>query len=385
MTCRSAVHACIALTLIIAPCLAQTGGAVVGVAPQTERVLTGQFAGKIGTETRAVFGFGPIAYTVAEKHRYLADDPTVYEMGEGYIGMPAPSSANWYHTGFLFVRVNGHDVQIPATSVMAVESGHRAILDMVWHDPDALVRTRFFGLPGENWLGCEVKVEPINEITSLTIALRCYPSFFTSAYNRDGARRIQTPSLLVEEGAAAEGALAENPWAFYYDEVFDVARGEGDGPCAMLALPVDGATIRYEPGSYAVNTTLYFPPDTRTIGFAFWDYKGLTNADALADLQGQADTVLATLETADLTPKAVAEFDIAAVRASLEEALASAETREALGERIGEVEAWLAANEQMEQPGAVVGVAGQEELLGSLDDYNSFQWEVKLIKLLNDL
>jgi hypothetical protein len=385
MTCRRAVHACIVLTLIAAQCLAQTGGAIVGVAPQTERVLTGQFAGKIGTETRAVFGFGPIAYAISEKHRYLADDPTVYEMGEGYIGMPAPSSANWYHTGFLFVQINGHHVQIPATSVMSVESGDRAILDMVWHDPDALVRTRFFGLPGENWLGCEVKVEPINEITSLTIALRCYPSFFTSAYNRDGARRIQTPSLLVEEGAAAEGALAENPWAFYYDEVFDVARGEGDGPCAMLALPVDGATIRYEPGSYAVNTTLYFPPDTRTIGFAFWDYKGLTNADALADLQGQADTVLATLETADLTPKAVAEFDIAAVRASLEEALASAETREALGERIGEVEAWLAANEQMEQPGAVVGVAGQEELLGSLDDYNSFQWEVKLIKLLNDL
>ena len=212
-----------------------------------------------------------------------------------------------------------------------------------------------------------------------------FASFFTSAYNRDGARRIQTPSLLVEEGASAEGALAENPWAFYYDEVFDVARGEGDGPCAMLALPVDGATIRYEPGSYAVNTTLDFPPDTRTIRFAFWDYKGLTNADALADLQGQADTVLATLETADLTPKAVAEFDIAAVRASLEEALASAQTREALGERIGEVEAWLAASEQMEQPGAAIGVAGQEELLKSLDDYNSFQWEVKLIKLLNDL
>lgn len=365
---------------------ADASAAVVTVEPPHDRTLTGQFEGKIGREIRADFGFGPIAYAIAEKYRFMADDPSITEMGEGYIGMPGPSSCNWYHGGFLFVRVNGHDVPVPATSMMAVESGGRAIMDMVWHDPAANVRTRFFGLPGNNWLGCEVTIEPLEVITSLSVMLRCYPSFFTSAYKRDGARRIQTPSLPVEEGTSAEGPLSDNWWAFYYDEIFDVAKGEGAGPCAMLTVPVEGATIRYDPGSYAVGTVITYPPETRMLRFAFWDYRGFTNADALSDLRAQAEAVRATLETVDVTPKALEDFDVAAVRESLEEALASEEAREALRDRIDEIQHWVHETAPaLEQAGNAPGVAAQEQLLKSIDEYNSFQWEVKLIKLIYDL
>lgn len=365
---------------------AEGPAAVVGVEPAQDRDLSGEWEGQVHREMRANFGFGPINYAIRQTYRYHKDDPGKVEVGEGYIGMPAPCSCNWYHGGFLFIRVNGRDVPIPASSMMAVESGERAIMDLVYHHEAANVRARFFGLPGEDWLGCEVTIDPTAEITQLDVTMRCYPSFFTAARGRDGARRIQTSSMLVEQGETREGPLPENWWAFYYDEIFDVEKGEGEGPCAMLVEPVEGATVTFSPGSYAVGTSITFPPATRTLRFAFWDLKGSTNADALESVRGRAQQVLETLKQTDLTPKAVAEFDVAGVRESLETALASEEAREALGDRIDEIQRWINESApQLEQAGGAPGVAAQEELLKSIDEYNSFKWEVKLIELIYDL
>jgi len=365
---------------------ADAPAAIVTVEPPHDRVLSGQFEGRVGREIRANFGFGPIAYSISHKYRFFQDDPDHYEMGEGYLGMPSPCSCNWYHSGFFFIRINGSEMPLPASSVMAVESGERAIMDVVWHHDAADVRARFFGLPGENWLGCEVTIDPTAPIEQLSVNLRCYPSFFTSHYKRAGARRIQTPSTLVVEGTPAEGTLADNWWGVYYDEVFDVAKGEGEGPCAMLVLPVEGASVKFDPGDYAVGTTIDVPADTRTLRFAFWDFKGFTNEDALANVRGQANEVRATLESVDLTPKALAEFDLAAVRESLATAMQSEETREALGDRIDEIQQWMDETApELEQTDGPPSVAAQEDLLRSIDEYNSFKWQVQLTELLNGL
>ncbi|MFP4250039.1 MAG: hypothetical protein ACLFU7_10300 [Armatimonadota bacterium] len=381
----SAVIVCVA-AIAIPAVAADAPAAIVTVEPPRDRVLSGQFEGRTGREIRANFGFGPTAYAIAHKYRFLTDDPDSYEMGEGYIGMPSPCSCNWYHSGFLFIRINGRDVPIPASSMMAVESGERAIMDLVWHHEDADVRARFFGLPGEDWLGCEIAIDPTGEIEQLGVNLRCYPSFFTSHHKREGARRIQTPSALVEEGTPAEGPLGDHWWGVYYDEVFDVARGEGEGPCAMLAVPVEGATVSFDPGGYAVGTSMSFPPETRTIRLAFWDLKGTTNEDALANVRAQAEGVRSTLETIDLTPAAVTQFDVASVRESLRVALESEETREALGDRIDEIQQWMEGTApELEQTDGAPGIRAQDDLLKSIDDYNSFKWQVKLTKLLSDL
>lgn len=387
---RALMHAAI-LTVLIGACAglapaADAPGAVVGVEPPQDRDLSGDREGWIGRDIRANFGFGPISYAIRETYRYNEEDPSRVHPGEGYIGMPAPTSQNWYHGGFFFIEVNGRDVPVPASSMMTVETGERAILDVVYHHEAANVRARFFGLPGEDWLGCEVTIEAIEEIASLGVKLRCYPSFFTSHFKREGARRIQTPSTLVVQDTQAEGPLTEHWWAVYYDDIFDVAKGEGAGPCAMLAVPVEGATITFAPGGYAVGTSMSFPAETGTLRFAFWDLKGRTNEEALADIRAQADQVRGVLETIDLTPKAVTEFDVAAVRESLEAALASEETKEALGDRIEEIQRWM--NEtapELEQTDGAPGVAAQEDLLESIDEYNSFKWEVKLLKLIYDL
>lgn len=377
--------------LLAACCLvtaAELPSAIVSVDAPRDRELTGERAGQIGREIHANFGFGPITYAVAHKFRFDPNVPGKIDWSEGYLGMTRPTSANWYGGGFLFVTVNGHDIGLdPISSMVGVERGDRAILDMVWHDPSANVRVRFFGLPGENWLGCEVELEPTAEITSFGIRLACYPSFFTGWHKRDGARRIKTPSALVEQGAVEEGTVADHYYGIYYDEIFDVALGEGEGPCAMLVLPVEGATIKFAPASYAVGTHVTLPPETRTVRFAFWDLKGMTNADAIANVEGQAASVRQTLEEIDLTPRTIQEFDVAAVRESVQRALDSPQAHEALADRVANIQAWLATSgEQFDAgTGEKPGVEAQERLLKSIDDYNSFKWEVKLMELIYGL
>jgi len=290
--------------------------------PRERRLTSAEHLGHLFREQIATFGLAGGTYRIA--HKACVDPAHEGKVAplEGYVGMPAPCSCNWYHSGFLFIRLNGRDIgTTPLSSMMVVESGERAILDLVWRDDAANVRARFVGLPGMDCLLCEVAIEPLQEITSVGIDLRCYPSYFTSYHKRDGARRIQTPSTLVEQGQDVTVPLADNWWAVYYDEIFDVAKGEGEGPCSMLIVPPADGEIRFAPGSYAVGTSIALPGETTTVRMAFWDHRGLSNADALALVAEQAEPVRELLAEADFTPAAVTGFDATEARAAGERAL----------------------------------------------------------------
>lgn len=333
------------------------------------------------------FRFGPLDYALSWKA--CVDQAHGGEVSplEGCIGMPSPTSCNWYHSGFLFLYLNGEDLgTTPLSSMLIAERGERAILDLVWRHELANVRARFAGLPGSDHLTCEIALEPKQELTSIAIGLRCYPSFFTSHHKRAGARRIQTPGALMEEGKSATLGADENWWGLYYDEVFDVAKGEGEGPCGLLFLPDEAVEITFEPGEYAVNTRIAYRPEARRLRLAFWDFKGLTNAEALARLRGSAQRVRQEVAGQDFTPAAVKSFDIAGLRVETERALKSPAAKAALGERIQEVTNWLDREAPaLEQRSATGGIEAEESLLRSLDTYNSFVWEVKLAELLEAL
>ncbi|HIE09266.1 MAG TPA: hypothetical protein EYP65_05400, partial [Armatimonadetes bacterium] len=67
---------------------------------------------------------------------------------EGYIGMPMPTSENWYHSGFLFVRLNGVDIgTYKVKAVRVVETGERGAVDICWEAEPGFVRVRFLALP----------------------------------------------------------------------------------------------------------------------------------------------------------------------------------------------------------------------------------------------
>ncbi|OGV73667.1 MAG: hypothetical protein A3K19_19010 [Lentisphaerae bacterium RIFOXYB12_FULL_65_16] len=336
----------------------------------------------------ATFPLGPATYTISYYAKFAEGDSSKMLGTEGAIGMPAPTSCNWYHSGFLFIELNGVDIAATSFihSMTVSEIGQRGILDMVWQHELADVRIRFLGLPDADHLPCEITLEPKTELTSIKVHARCYPSFFTSWHKRQGARRIQTPATLVKEGEKATVPAKDNGWAVFYDEVFDVAKGEGEGPCAMLLLPEEGQEISFVPTGYPVETYITFPPATRTIRMAFWDFKGKTNADALERLRTGAEAVRQALQTADFTPQPVRSFDANLFRTELEKALQSAAVKELLGAKTAEVQAWFDANKTSFQPGAgPMPIRMQEELLQSVEKLNSFIWEVRLAELVSEL
>lgn len=369
---------------------AQQAGPLAEVAlrPARERTLDRpDHPGHLFREQEARFNLGRAAYTIAYKACVDPAHEGKVAPLEGYIGMPAPASSNWYHSGFLFIRLNDKDIgTTPLHAMLVAQRGERAILDMVWQDEIADVRVRFLGLPDRDHLYCEVALEPKQDITSIMIELRCYPSFFTSWHKRDGARRIRTPAMLIEQGQSATVSAADNWSAVYYDEVFDVARGEGEGPCAMLLVPDEANEVTFSPGSYAVDTRISFAPEARSLRFAFWDFKGLPNAEALARISDAGAALREELAALDFTPAAVAAFDVAAVKAELERALQSEVARETLGDRLVEVQTWLERYAPaLEERPDVASIEAETHLLRSIDRYHDFMWEVRLAELISDL
>lgn len=360
--------------------------ATVTLSPMSERTVTVNNVEMLQRDCTGRFQFGPRGYAI--QYRVRQDKTTgKIDVIEGAVGMPLPCSCNWYHSGFLFIHLNGQDIALtPLSSMIVAESGERAILDLVWHHELANVRLRFVGLPNHDCLLCEVTLEPKQEIKSLSLTLRCYPSFFTSFYKRVGGRRVQTPTALVEENKRQRLAPTDGWWALYYDEVFDVARGEGEGPCAMLLLPDQPTEISYEPGGYAVNTVISYPPTTRNLRLAFWDFKGETNAAALARLKECADQIRGELQTLDFTPQAVRSFDLATLRAEVDRALQSDAVRKSLGPKLEQALEWMRQVEPALQTGAGANaVEAQERLLQAQTTYRDFIWEVRLAELLQEL
>ncbi len=379
--------AALALTCCLPYLLAQESVGV-SLTPPRERTLTSApHEGHAFREQAATLRTGVRDYQVAYKACVdPAHAPDVAHL-EGYIGMPLPTSCNWYHSGFLFLHINGRDIGLtPLSAMLLSEQGARGMADLVWHDEVADVRARFCALPGQDHLLCEIAVEPREPVASVVLKLRCYPSFFTAHHKREGARRVKTPAALVEEGEPQTLAAGENWYALYYDEVFDVARGEGEGPCAVMLSGDPAHEITISPGGYSVETTIAYPPETRRVRLALWDFKALSNADALARLETGAATDRAALQALDFTPATIAQFDVAAVRAELQRALASAEVRELLGDRLRQAQQWLDKNAATVQGDAAdLGITAQEELLQSAAEYRDLMWEIKLAEMVAEL
>jgi hypothetical protein len=175
-----------------------------------------------------------------------------------------------------------------------------------------------------------------------------------------------------------------NEWLLYYDEVFDVARGEGVGPCAMVISSDEATSVRVQPGSYAVDTEVSYKPDGRRLHLAFWDLAGRTNADALQALPGAAEKTQAQFVRHTFTPEAVLQFGPEEARREITTALQSEAVRTKLGERAKE---FLAALDRMapafDPDAAIPAVLAEEQFLTWREQYESFRWEMKLVELLD--
>jgi len=311
---------------------------------------------------------------------------------EGYIGMPLPTSCNWYHGGFLFIVINGADIGATRLKGMRVaEGGERGAVDMVWDADAALVKARFLTLANDDKLLVEISLRPKKEIKSLALRMRCYPSFFTSHHKRFGERAVTsavTTRLQGPEAVTAEIAPEKEWWLFYADNVFDVARKEGEGPCAMLFLPEQCVRGSMHITNYPVETSLELKPSVRSIRLAFWDFKGRTNADALASLKAGAEQTQAALRSTDFLNRAIATWNLAKEKAEAEKLMGqlkdATKTRQKLSALFDRMVALQRELRSQAGSGGWVDDDKEAELVGLIPQYEQAKWDLKFEALLAD-
>lgn len=376
----------LAVVLTLSSAHAQTAPrAELGLGAVQVHQVGGAGGGQVVRSQTATFALEKMLYGIRSIVRLDTQHGDRMMPSEGYIGMPAPSDCNWYAGGFLFILLDGKDIgaRTRLSSMTVAQRGDRAILDLVWHDSAASVRVRFLALPGYDHLDCEVAIEPKQALHSVAVRLNCYPSFFTAHHHRQGARRVQTSGKLLEQGQRATLPARENWWAVYYDEVFDVARGEGEGPCAVLLEPGVAEQVTFNVGDYAVGTQVSYPASTHRIRLAFWDFHGKTNAEALERLRQGSGELQKELAEMDCRPAILRGVDFAAMRNELRRAMESKAVRDHLGEKRAAIQGWLDKYATLSVPPPdASGVAAEEHLLEAMQDYDDFVWSVKLATLL---
>ncbi len=376
-----ATSAVVMLTLVVAACAAEGGPPKVGVAETSNANQTTSYPGHEGHMTTTHdYALSNDLLTYAIRYTACTDKahaPFVQPI-EGYIGMPQPTSCNWYHSGFLRVIIDGDDIgRYPLSDYSALDTGERGLVRMVWDYPGGQVRISFVLEPGARDLLCQILLRPKTKPRSVAVSLTCYPSAFTSWLHRKGAREIVTPASRILEGEDRTLPGADNWWAFYDDGVFDVARGEGEGPCGMLAVPKQVKTVRFQPLEYRVSTTLELDPDQTDFRFVFWDMPGATNADGLKLIRTSAASVLAHLQGEDFRPTIVQRPNVDTLRAELAKIVAAVGPNDTTKR----AEAALAEAAQSLEAARQGDWQAEKKLAALLRQYDEMVWDLRISAL----
>ena len=318
------------LQLAIASCLALILPSALPAQQSPQVVVTD--SGTIGPGApRRTIVLDTAARTYALRYAVALDpnNPRAAIPREGYIGMPKPSDYNWYAGGFFDLRLNGQSVGTTLIhSLSGRSSGDRGTADFVFDTPLAAVRIRFVALAGGDCVYAQVLLEPKQEITSVKVATRCYPS----GYINDSDRHVRTATRDFAQGERAELNVANEWWTLYYDSVYDadhVGQGpfgalrRGGGPCAMLWLPSQTQSVTFTVGSYGTDTGLYLKPALRDFRFVFFDYTGKKNEAANSDLHARGQTLLKELSAFSFTDSSLANWPLQQNQAKIQQVLAS--------------------------------------------------------------
>lgn len=306
--------------------------------------------------------------------------------GEGYIGMPQPSDQNWYAGGFFDLRLNGKSIGGKLIhSLTGRSSRARGTTDFVFDAPQAVVRVRFVAKAGGDCVYAQTLFEPKQEITSVQIATRCYPS----GYIQDGRRRVQTTTRDFAQGDRAVLDVKNEWWTLYYDRVYDAGyigtTRSGVGPCAVLWVPDQTEKARFTVGSYGIETVFDLKPTLRDLRFVFFDYAGTENQAAKADLRGRAQTLQEELASFAFTDPSLANWPLTQKEAEIQQVLASVpEDKEAAAQ----YKRWsreLAAHFRLIRSGSAGAIMAEANAAKTIGHWERGLPTLKLRALLNDI
>ncbi len=322
-------------------------------------------------------------------HYVVARDrnrPGVAIVGEGYIGMPRPAAANWYHGGFFDLQINGQSLgTTPVAEFSGRSAGPRGYVDFIFDAPQAVARIRFVALAGGDVLYAQALLEPKEEIRSLRVTLRCYPSAFVT----EGERHVLTPRRDIVQGQRANLEVAQEDWLLFYDRIYEAGyvtpTHTGAGPCAVLWLRPQALKVSFVVGSYGTDIVMDLQPAQRDFRFIFMDYAGTKNAVAMQDWRTRAEAWRQELESFDFTDPSLLAWPLQAKQAEIQQLCARLpqETQKA-----AQYERWsaeLAAALQILQAGGPGAIRAEAQAAKIIDAWEQGLLELKLQALLNEI
>jgi len=178
----------------------------------------------------------------------------LFNWGFAPLGMPGPTTANWYHGGFVNFEVDGvkiHD-HIPRFEVTK-QGGLQASLRLLWEHPKLRATLTWTVRDGDDRLLLAVEVEPQGKCESLSFHLACYPQSFRKPH-----RRLAVTAKQQAKPGHSLTAGKDEPWVLYADE--GVCQQEaGDGPCGLLYDPDEVLGVHVANRGYDVITSVQTP------------------------------------------------------------------------------------------------------------------------------
>ncbi len=303
---------------------------------------------------------------------------------EGNFGMPTPTRCNYYAAGFLGIIINGKDaVRHRVIDMQVLETGARGCFQALFAHPDATVGLRLLMYPDSNHVLCHMQwvPKPGATINSVTVKLITYPSYFTTFNNRVGDRHCMTPRTDQQQSSRLDLVAGEDTSLLFYDTIFDVAKGEGEGPCGVV-IGQDGFTGGHvDIAAYPVVSYLEFDPGAGQAKMAFYDFSGMTNAEAQGYFAQSADTDLQRLIATDFRPEPIQKLTFADFETQMNELLANAaDDGEALRPRVTQ----LVADVKTHSGNSAAGDWEAEAKLAKLlIDSEELLWKLRTFALLN--
>lgn len=342
--------------------------------------------GLTGLSHQVELNTGKVNYTLHYAACQDPKDPKAAIPGEGYVGMSAPTTANWYHGGFFDLQIDGQSIGKTMIHSLTVRSvADRGFADFVFDTPQAIVRLRFVGRLGDDALFAQALLEPKQEIKALRLITRCYPSAFVS--NSD--RHVQTATRDLKQGEKADLDLATEYWTLYYDSLYEAGYSGpnyvGAGPCSMLWIPSQTQAAGFTVGGYGIDTTFTLKPILRDFRFIFFDHSGAKNAAAMAELKARAPALLKDLATFDFTDPSLAGWDLPTRQQELQKLLAQVPEDKTSVAQYQERAAKLTACLKLVQTGGTGKIMAEAEAAQLIGAWEQGLPELRLQALLREL
>ena len=304
---------------------------------------------------------------------------------EGYVGMPGPCSANWYHNGFLYIIVNGKDIgTAPLAAMRKGFEGATGSVELLWYRADTRVTATFLMRYGDPTLYLEVSVTAKEAPKSLAVHLTAYPVTYTSNGDRwavtatRGIRQVHKQTLDVDKES----------WVLLQDHMLS-RKGSHPGGCGLAFLPAELARAEVEVSRYPVHTKLVAKPGLARVRLALWDFHDKTDARARQYVESVATRTQHNLATLDFANPRLKPPYWAKLRAEL--APLAAKVTGSARKLAGQIKKRIAAVDRLHAEIAALGAKGlaapattESRLLAELDALAESYWDLRLAALFAD-